>query len=126
VYTTPGGRLVTVDGQRRYVYALADGRAGDEPYDGPRTKVADSQKEFRRLLELRAEETAGKIFGLRPQPAAFRLVVNGVLIGRYKPDFLYFRHGKLVIEDVKGKVTELFKWKRRLMKALHNITILET
>lgn len=128
MYETPGGRLVTVNGRREYVFAAADGRATDEPFPagGVRTKVADSQKEFRRYVELKAEEAAGKIWLLRSQVATFRLRVNGVLIGTYKPDFTYFRGGKFVVEDVKGRLTELYKWKRRLMKACHNITILET
>lgn len=127
MYETPSGRLVTINGRREYVYAAADGRATDEPFPAGvvRTKIADSQKEFRRLVELRAEEAAGTIWGLLTQ-RTYRLRVNGVLIGTYKPDFCYYRGGKWVVEDVKGKRTELFKWKARLMRACHNITVLET
>lgn len=107
MYVTPGGEVV-----------------GDE-YDGPKRKVADSRKEYRRLVALQGEERAGRIHLLRTQ-RRFKLKVNGVLVAVYVADFTYFRGRHLVVEDVKGKLTDLYRVKKRLMKACHGIDILET
>jgi hypothetical protein len=107
VYRTPAGRIVGAD------------------HAGPKRKVADSQREYRRLVELQSLERAGVIRQLRTQ-RPIRLVVNGVKIGVYRCDFSYLRNGRLVIEDVKGVRTAVYKLKKLLVKALHGIDILET
>lgn len=86
---------------------------------------------YRRLLWLQGE---GQITGLELQPA-FVLVPGVRLLGskrktpalRYVADFRYTvaATGKVVIEDVKGFLTPVYKLKRHLMKALLNIDIEE-
>jgi hypothetical protein len=52
--------------------------------------------------------------------------VNGVLVCTYVGDFDYWENGEYIVEDVKGFLTPVFKLKRKLVKALHGITIRET
>jgi hypothetical protein len=57
---------------------------------------------------------------------SFRLIVGGVLVCRYRADFVYVESGARVVEDVKGFRTVVYKLKRRLMLACHGIEIKET
>ena len=107
------------------VYRTPNGLVVGEDHPGPKTKIADSRREYRRLLELLAEANAGTIQWLRTQ-LRYRLAVNNQTIGHYVADFVYIREGNLVVEDVKGFKTDVYKIKKRLMKAIHNIDILET
>ena len=84
-----------------------------------------SAKEARRYGELILMERAGLISGLELQPQ-YDLRVNGLLICRYRADFRYEEKGYLIVEDVKGLRTELYKLKCKMMKAIHNIDIRET
>lgn len=84
-----------------------------------------SKKEARRFLELQELEKQGVIADLKLQ-VRYKLVVNGVHICDYIPDFEYTEQGKTVTEDVKGRRTREYILKRKLMKAVHNITIRET
>lgn len=87
----------------------------------------DSTAEGNRYLELKLLESAGEIRDLELQPS-YPLVVNGVKIGVYRADFRYVdcKEGTLVVEDVKGVKTEVYRLKRKLLMALYNIDILET
>jgi len=88
----------------------------------------DSQKEHRRWEELKLLERAGEIRELERQ-AVFRLVVNGVTVGRYIADAAYLdRDGKQVVEDVKSPITRenpVYRIKRQLMWACYGIAIVE-
>lgn len=86
-----------------------------------------SSAEARRLAELRLLERAGAISQLELQPR-FKIDVNGRKCGVYVADFQYFHResGRLVVEDVKGFPTELYKLKRALVEVLYGIRILET
>jgi hypothetical protein len=85
-----------------------------------------SEKEGRRYRALMLLKAAGEIDTLVLQPR-FPLVVEGQKICTYVADFSYLtRDGKLVTEDVKGVLTDLYKLKKKLVKALYNIDILET
>lgn len=84
-----------------------------------------SKKEAARYGVLKTMEAAREIEGLTLQPT-FDLVVNGVLVCRYKADFQYREGGALFIEDVKGMKTPAYRLKKKLMKAIHNIDIFET
>lgn len=93
----------------------------------------DSKKEAARYQQLLLLEAAGKISRLRLQPR-YDIVVQGIPIkirskkcpnGRkvqYVADFEYREIGKdsikLVIEDVKGMKTPVYKLKRALMEAM--------
>ena len=86
----------------------------------------DSQAEARRYGELKLMEREGKIDGLVLQPR-FPLTVNGVKIGTYVGDFLFYDKERQVttVEDVKGVPTPVYRIKRRLMQAIHGIEIVE-
>lgn len=84
----------------------------------------DSRSEYRRWLHLKTLCASGGISYLRKQ-VPYRLVVNGVLVARYVADFVYLQDGQLVVEDVKGFRTPMYKLKKKLMAACHNIKIQE-
>ena len=89
----------------------------------------DSAKEARRYGELKLLEKSGRISGLEIQPS-FRLNVNNCLICTYKADFSYtteapHAEGLLVVEDVKGFKTPVYRLKKKLMLAVHGIIVVE-
>lgn len=88
--------------------------------------VFDSAAEANRYWELKQLEKAGKIDFLQCQPV-FCLEVNGISICMYIADFQYLDKDKLkvITEDVKGVRTREYRIKKRLMKALHGIDIVE-
>jgi hypothetical protein len=83
-----------------------------------------SKREARRWSELRLMERAGYITELQRQ-VRFPLDVNGQPICHYVCDFQYRRNGELVVEDSKGVRTPEYKLKAKLMKAVHQIQIVE-
>jgi hypothetical protein len=95
-----------------------------------------SQREGRRYLELRQLEKAGEIVHLELQPE-FRLyaacelpIVEGrdpLKLGVYRGDFRYVdaRNGEVVVEDVKGFKTPLYRWKKKHVEAQFGIEIRE-
>lgn len=123
----------------RKVRAMADAQGQRPgPPSGSRSKYKnsrldtpdgkfDSKKEYRRWLRLKEMLLAGAVHFLRRQ-VSYRLEVNGVLVARYVADFAYVEGGRLVVEDVKSAYTArlpVYRMKKRLMKALHNIEIKE-
>lgn len=83
--------------------------------------VFDSIAESKRYKELALLEKAGKITGLELQPhfllqEGFRK--NGKTYRKieYIADFKYIENGQVIVEDVKGKETEVFKLKRKLFE----------
>ena len=56
----------------------------------------------------------------------YRIEHNEILICKYIPDFEYIEEGKKKTEDVKGMRTDVYKLKRKMMKAFYGIEILET
>jgi hypothetical protein len=89
-------------------------------------KFFASKKEARRYRELLLLERGGIIADLETQPV-FDLDVNGIHIARYIADFRYrdLERGCIVVEDVKGVRTEIYKLKARLLKAIHGIEVEE-
>jgi hypothetical protein len=85
----------------------------------------DSITEYKRYLALSLEARAGLIKDLRLQ-VRYPLVAGGIHISTYVADFVYERDGQLVVEDSKGFRTREYLQKRRLMREIHGITILET
>lgn len=82
----------------------------------------DSKAEARRYAELKLLERAGEIKDLELQPK-YRLLDGFKKNGKtYRPidyiaDFKYVdREGKTIVEDVKGKETEVFKIKQKLFE----------
>lgn len=91
-----------------------------------------SKREARRYQELKMLERAGAIEDLRCQ-VPYDLTVNGQKIGRYVADFEYtalqtdpIKDWRAVVEDVKGMKTPVYNLKKKLMRAIHGIEILET
>jgi hypothetical protein len=85
-----------------------------------------SGKEANRYLELKLLLRAGEIFDLKLQ-VPYEFVVNGFKICKYIADFVYFeKDGKKVVEDSKGMKTDIYRIKKKMMKAIHNIEVLET
>lgn len=80
--------------------------------------VFDSAAEARRYAELVLLEKAGTISGLLRQ-VEFDLVVNGELIGRYTPDFVYKMNDEMVAEEYKGRWSEASRLRARLFMALY-------
>lgn len=91
-------------------------------------RTFDSQREASRYQELRLMEKAGEIDELETQ-VRFALRVNREEVCCYIADFTYRRktNGRgLVVEDVKGHRTREYIIKKKLMKAIHGIEVLET
>lgn len=91
----------------------------------------DSAKEAKRYAKLRALEDAGKIQGLRLQ-VPFELLPSFDCDGvkyrgmKYVADFVYYRDGKVVVEDCKGFKTAEYKLKKKLMAYINHINIEES
>lgn len=90
----------------------------------------DSKAEANRWFMLKVLERAGLISDLQRQ-VKFELAPPVRIGGRGRPalryfaDFVYLQDGQRVVEDVKGKLTEGYRIKRHLMKAIHDIEIKE-
>ena len=88
----------------------------------------DSQKEMNRYQELLLLERAGLICNLELQPRC-DLIVNGHKPGYYKEDFRYkdVATGIIVLEDVKSPATRtaVYRLKKKLVKALYGVKIIE-
>ena len=92
--------------------------------------VFHSAKEAARYQELRLLERAGEIESLYLQPRYLLHVGDGLVnpIGAYVADFSYTdaRTGEIVVEDVKGFKTPLYRWKVKHLRAQYGIQIRET
>jgi len=87
--------------------------------------VFASRGEMLRYQELRLLEKTAWIRDLRRQ-VSYDLTVNGQLVARYVADFTYWEDNRWVVEDAKGYETEVYRIKKKLMKACHGIEVLET
>jgi len=87
----------------------------------------DSIKEANRYKELLILLKAGEIGHLELQ-VPFELNEGGTHSYKYVADFVYLdaRTGQKIVEDTKGHRTREYLKKRRLMKKVHGINILET
>ncbi|MFX1675183.1 DUF1064 domain-containing protein [Paraburkholderia sp. A2WS-5] len=92
----------------------------------------DSKRELKRYQELIVMQERGEIAELERQ-VVFVLAAAVVIDGRKRPalryvaDFVYERPGVdgQIVEDAKGRVTEGYRIKRHLMKAVHGLDIME-
>ena len=105
-------------------------KKGMGKYGAIRTEVDGivfaSKKEARRYRELSLLQKAGLISNLGLQPK-YRLLVKDELICTYIGDFIYLSSGGgIVVEDVKGFKTPVYRLKKKLMKAIYGIEIKET
>lgn len=83
--------------------------------------VFDSIAESKRYKELVLLQRAGKISELQLQPKFLlqeSFKKNGKTYRKieYIADFMYEENNKIIVEDVKGKETEVFKLKRKLFE----------
>jgi Protein of unknown function (DUF1064). len=81
----------------------------------------DSQGERDRYAALKLEERGGLIRNLEVHPV-YELVVNGVRVGKFTPDFRYFRGNAVVVEDFKSPATvktKDYQLRKRLTEALY-------
>jgi len=82
----------------------------------------DSYAESVRYNELKLLERAGLISGLKVHPRY--LILDGftdwtgkqVKLTYYEADFEYFERGRVVVEDVKGVRTDVFKLKSKMFR----------
>lgn len=87
----------------------------------------DSKAEAARWVELKLLEKAGAIKDLERQVEC-PLEVNGELVCNYLADFEYYEKTpigkwKLVVEDLKGYQTDVFKLKAKLFRAVYGFGI---
>lgn len=89
-----------------------------------------SEAEATRYEQLVAMQKAGVIEGLETQPK-YEVRINNVLVTSYLADFRYRvmddlgRTTKVVVEDVKGMVMDLYKLKKKMVEAQHGVEICE-
>ena len=87
-----------------------------------------SQKEADRYRQLRFLEQAGLICNIELQPR-YDLCVNGYRLGYYKGDFRYkdVATDTVILEDVKSPATKtaVYRLKKKLVKALYGVEIIE-
>ena len=95
----------------------------------------DSKKEAKRYVELKKKQEEGEITDLRLQVPfelvpSFTIEIDGKKRKRrnirYIADFTYYENGQKVIEDVKGRKTDVYKLKKKLFEYKFKITIKET
>jgi hypothetical protein len=89
--------------------------------------VFHSKKEARRYMQLKLLERAGEISNLELQPIyEFTLADKKIFI--YKADFSYLdrKTNELIVEDVKGYKTPVYRLKKKLIENQHHIEIWET
>ena len=88
----------------------------------------DSQKEANRYQELLLLERAGCIRSIELQPR-YDLIVNEQKCGFYRGDFRYkeVATDSVILEDVKSPATKtaVYQLKKKLVKALYGVEIIE-
>ena len=94
-------------------------------------KVADSKHEYRRLNELKLLQRVGEIRDLETQ-VRYKLIPAQVICGMkvrgvdYVADIVYWtKNNKFICEDAKGHRTDAYIIKRKMMKLIHNIDVVE-
>lgn len=77
-----------------------------------------SKRESERYAQLKLLEKAGDITHLLLQPK-FPITVNGIVVCKYVADFSYRRRPNVIIEDVKGFKTPIYRLKKKLFEACY-------
>ena len=86
----------------------------------------DSMKEAKRYKQLKIFERAGLIKDLKLQVPF--VLIDKTSYGRaikYVADFVYTEDNKMVVEDVKGVRTDVYRLKKRLLAERYGIVIKE-
>ena len=88
----------------------------------------DSKKEATYYGILKLKEKA-KLIDRFEMQVRYDLVVHNSKIGFYKADFVTYKNGKAIeVIDVKSEMTKklpVYRLKKKLMKAIYNIDIIE-
>ena len=119
------------EAQRIRSKAVARSKYGNHKVVVDGEKVADSQHEYRRLNELKVLERVGEIKDLQTQ-VRYNLIPAQKICGKtergvsYVADFVYWtKDDQFICEDAKGHKTADYIIKRKLMKLIHNIDVVE-
>lgn len=84
-----------------------------------------SKAEAKRYQFLALLQRAGNIRDLELQPR-YPLHVNGWKLGEYRADFRYvMKDGTTVVEDVKGVLTPMYRWKKKHVAAEYGVDVVE-
>lgn len=85
-----------------------------------------SKKEGKRYSELKLMERGNLITDLKLQQP-IKCMVNGELVCKYISDFSYYckERNTIIFEDAKGFKTDVYKLKKKLVKACTGIDIVE-
>lgn len=84
-----------------------------------------SKKQRDRAKVLRSLEKDGLITNLQEE-VNFKLVVNGLLVGSVRLDFVYCHNGSIIYEDVKGFFPAVQRVKYKLFESIYGQKILLT
>jgi hypothetical protein len=85
----------------------------------------DSKKEAAYYGKLKMLKASGVVIDFQLQPK-YDLIVNGMKLGFYKADFkVFWSSGIVRIVDVKGMKTPVYNLKKKMVKAIYDIDILE-
>lgn len=101
-------------------------------YRNIKTNGYDSAKEAKRANELKLLERAGEITDLQEQVSIllqerFRHNSKWERAITYIADFVYYKDGEKIIEDVKGFKTDVYKIKRKMLLFTYpNVCFIET
>ena len=124
-------RSVQRQRQQRSSFAVSKSKYGNHKVIVDGEKVADSKHEYSRLCELKVLQRAGEIKDLQLQ-VKYQLIPSQKICGKtergtdYIADFVYWTNDdKFVCEDAKGHKTADYIIKRKLMKLIHNIDVVE-
>lgn len=117
--------------QQRSSYAVSKSKYGNHKVVIDGEKVADSKHEYSRLCELEVLQRAGEIKDLQLQ-VKYQLIPSQKICGKtergvsYIADFVYWtKNDKFICEDAKGHRTDAYIIKRKMMKLIHNIDVVE-
>jgi hypothetical protein len=87
--------------------------------------VFDSKKEARRYSELKLLVKTGELVSFDRQ-VVFPILFEGQLLCKYVADFVtYSNHGLRTVEDVKGMRTRIYQLKKKMMRIINRIEIVE-
>lgn len=125
-------KKLTIDEFRRLAQSPRSRPAANK-YHAQKTGGYDSHREYDRAQQLKLLQSAGHIANLREQVPFLLLPARRNDTGyleravRYIADFVYtdLQSGQTVVEDTKGVRTPEYIIKRKLMLAVHGITIHE-
>lgn len=92
-------------------------------------RLYDSTKEAKRSFELDALKRAGEIKSIEYQPR-FDIIINDKKVCKYFADFrVEYPDGRIEIEDAKGykkgSAYAIFRLKKKLVKAMFDVDVIE-